>query len=176
MTGKSLREQVKELENKLRLSETTQAKTQDEARVWTDQKEKLLDTVELYKSQNSRLEDSLNKATEEINKGNDIIRRLQNDFKAMKSKMKLKNVMTLQQEKLLDERSGQIETLRGDLDEVKAELKKKEEENESLHEKVGELEKKVGESKKVIDDNNHSKSFIYYLFIISKNVSNEVYS
>ena len=90
-----------------------------------------------------------------IFQGNDIIRKLQTELKSAKSKIKLKNVVTLQQEKLLDERAGLIEMQQKDLTLLKDVSGRKEEECEALKEKVEELTKKVEESRKIIEDNTH---------------------
>ena len=111
--------------------------------------------MNLYKSSTARLEDSLTKATEEINKGNDIIRRLQSDLKAAKSKAKLKNVVTMQQEKLLDERQGTIEALQKELADIRREMGKKEAEGSDKGKEAEELRAKVEELRQKVEDDNH---------------------
>ncbi|TPX46521.1 hypothetical protein SeLEV6574_g03192 [Synchytrium endobioticum] len=129
---------------------------QDEAlQAVGEQKGKLEDALEMYKAQNARLEEGLRKASDEINKGNEIIRRLQSELKAAKSKVKLKNVVTLQQEKLLDERAATIDQQSKDVTAMKESLQKKTEEAESLQARVEELTKKVDEGRHIIEDNNH---------------------
>ncbi|KAJ1538055.1 hypothetical protein HK405_014151, partial [Cladochytrium tenue] len=120
-----------------------------------DQATRLEETLDSFRSQNIKLDENFRKASDEIGKGNEIIRRLQADLKAAKSKIKLKNVVTLQQEKLLDERAGSIDGLQKDLTELKELTARKEAECESLKKKVDELGEKVEESKKIIEDNTH---------------------
>lgn len=116
------------------------------------------DALHAYKTQNVLLEESVKKASDEINKGNDIIRRLQTELKNSKSKIKLKNAVTLQQEKLLDERSVTIETVNKELANAKEALLKKQEELDSITFKSNEANKKLDESKQIIEDNNHGES------------------
>jgi hypothetical protein len=68
----------------------------------------------------SRLEDNVKRLTDEINKGNDIIRRMQQELRSVKSKLKVKNVVVLQQEKLLEERLQTIEMLQKDLNTIRS--------------------------------------------------------
>ncbi|KAJ3333697.1 Spindle assembly abnormal protein 6 [Blyttiomyces sp. JEL0837] len=119
------------------------------------QREKMEETVEIFKLQNGRLDEGLKKATDEISKGNDIIRRLQADLKAAKSKIKLKNVVTLQQEKLLDERANLMDLQQKDLSALQESYAKKEAEVEELRVKCEELASKLEDSKKIISDNTH---------------------
>ena len=116
---------------------------------------KLDETVGLYKAQTTRLEDSLSKATGEINKGNEIIRKLQSDLKTVKSKIKLKNVVTLQQEKLLDERMAVLEEVKAEMEMVKKENEGFRGDTNSLKNEKKALETKLEEGKKIIEDNNH---------------------
>jgi spindle assembly abnormal protein 6 len=78
-------------------------------------------------------------------------------LKASKAKIKLKNVVTLQQEKLLDERASIIELQQKDVTSLKDQLAKKQEEYNECKQKVEELAKNVEEGKKIISDNNHGR-------------------
>lgn len=97
-----------------------------------------------------------------IKKGNDIIRKLQSDVKSAKSKIKLKNTVTIQQEKLLEEKSESLGILQKEIAEVKDSAEKLRLENQSLSSKNGELEKKLEESKTIINDNNHGMNIHFY--------------
>ena len=90
-----------------------------------------------------------------FSKGNDIIRKLQSDLKSTKSKLKLKTVLSLQQEKLLDERSSTLEIIQKDLDTAKNSLEKKTSEFEEIEKTCKALQGKLDESKGIIEDNNH---------------------
>ena len=148
---KSLEKQERDATDHFRINES-------KLETLLEQKSKLEETIELYKTQNSRLEDNLQKSSEEINKGNDIIRRLSSELKSAKSKIKLKNTVTLQQEKLLDERVESIHTLQKEVQEYKTLFEKTKLENESLTRNLEEFDKKLQESKNIISDNNHGMS------------------
>lgn len=95
-----------------------------------------------------------------ITQGNEIIRRLQSDLKAAKSKLKLKNVVTVQQEKLLDERSATQDSHFKEIATLKESLAKINSECDSQRQKNEELKKKLDESKAIIEDNNHGNSIL----------------
>lgn len=69
--------------------------------------------------------------------------------------MKLKNQVSLQQEKLLEERSSTIENLHKEVDELKIKTGKQSEELEQQTTELHSLKSAVEDSKKVISDNNH---------------------
>lgn len=91
---------------------------------------------------------------------NTIIRKLQSDLKSSKSKLKLKNVVTVQQEKLIDEKAIAIESLNKELVSVKELAQKHANEMEEQKKKIASLLTTIEESKKVIEDNNHGMKFI----------------
>jgi spindle assembly abnormal protein 6 len=69
--------------------------------------------------------------------------------------MKLKNVVTLQQEKLLDERATTLETKQEEIKSMRESLDKALEEKRILSEKVESLTTKIEESKQLIEDNQN---------------------
>ncbi|KAJ1569914.1 hypothetical protein HK096_010268 [Nowakowskiella sp. JEL0078] len=150
-----LKEKLQVYERKEREQDERNKRLEEIVASSNEQKMSIEDTLEVYKNQSSRLEDSLKNATEEINKGNEIIRRLQSELKSIKSKVKLKNVVTLQQEKLLDERAASLLGCQKDLEIIREQLTKKQEECDLNFQKVEDLTKKLEENKKTIDDNNH---------------------
>ncbi|KAJ3032713.1 hypothetical protein HDV00_007189 [Rhizophlyctis rosea] len=152
---RAAKERVRELERQERDTSDVARRAEDAVNAMKEQKAKLEDTLNLYKTSTARLEDSLSKATEEINKGNDIIRRLQSDLKAAKSKAKLKNVVTMQQEKLLDERQAIIEALQKEVGDSRESLVRKEGECQEKGKEVDELRARVDELKAKVDDDNH---------------------
>ncbi|KAJ1343670.1 hypothetical protein BSLG_001745 [Batrachochytrium salamandrivorans] len=101
---KAEKERTETMERKQHDADLANSRLQDQLGLLQDQQKKANESLELYKSHNVRFEESMKKATEEITKGNDIIRRLQAELKTTKTKLKLKNVVTLQQEQLVNER------------------------------------------------------------------------
>ncbi|KAJ3159150.1 Spindle assembly abnormal protein 6 [Geranomyces michiganensis] len=111
--------------------------------------------LEDTKGKNTRLDEALKRATEEINKGNDIIRRLQSDLKSSKQKLKLKNVVTLQQEKLLDEKIAGMQAQQKEVAELRESLAAARKDAEAGAARIEQLMGEVRERQSVIDDNNH---------------------
>ncbi len=93
------------------------------------------------------------------NKGNEIIKKLQTDLKNQKQKLKLKNVVTLQQEKLLDERQVTIQGLNKQISTLQEQAAKKASESESHINTIQELKDKVEQGKAIIQDNNNGIMF-----------------
>ena len=89
---------------------------------------------------------------------------MQSDVKTAKSKIKLKNVVTVQQEKLLDERAASQEIHVGEINGLKESLQISYAENERVRMQLDEFRKKVDESKAIIEDNNHGT--YVFLFIV----------
>lgn len=69
----------------------------------------------------------------------------------------MKNTVTIQQEKLLEEKSDAFGILQKEMSEIKETIEKLKAENQSLLSKNGELEKNLEQSKVIINDNNHGK-------------------
>ncbi|KAJ3190430.1 Spindle assembly abnormal protein 6 [Gaertneriomyces sp. JEL0708] len=157
----SLKDKVRNLEQLERSKAGEERRLSDLLQAATEQKAKADDAVEVYKAQNARLEDGLKQATDEINKGNDIIRRLQSDHKSLKAKFKLKNVVTLQQEKLLDERASTIQSLQKEVIELKDKVAKSTDELQTAQARIEELLKQLNEAKGLIEDNNHVIEYLH---------------
>lgn len=74
--------------------------------------------------------------------------------------MKLKNVVTVQQEQLLDERAISLSQRQKEIDEMKENLQKTKADCEKYQHEASEIKKKLDESKAIIEDNNHGIFFI----------------
>eukprot|EP01135_Chromosphaera_perkinsii_P001561 Nk52_evm31s207 gene=Nk52_evmTU31s207 len=120
-----------------------------------DQKNLLEENAAALKHQNERLEETVKSASNEINKGNEIIQKLQTDLKATKAKLKMKTSLFIQQEKLLSEKEALVVALEGD----KVALKKKEDETRThLNEKETQLavaNENLEESKQLLKTNEN---------------------
>ncbi|KAI8910409.1 hypothetical protein EDD86DRAFT_205347, partial [Gorgonomyces haynaldii] len=151
----SLRQDLRSSERREREALDAKQELESKFKSALEQKSTSVESLEYFKHQNASLDERLRLAQEEINKGNEIIRRLQTDLKATKSKLKLKNVVAMQQEKLLDERQAAQEAQQKEINNLKESLLKETESNNSLRQKMDEVKAKLEESKAVIEDNNH---------------------
>ncbi|KAJ3022077.1 Spindle assembly abnormal protein 6 [Thoreauomyces humboldtii] len=120
-----------------------------------DDKANVEEALEMHKSKNARLDEGLKRATEEINKGNEIIRRLQTELKSAKAKLKLKSVVTLQQERLLDEKVAGVQSQQKEASDLRDSLAAVRAELQTATSKIDSLTKEVQEGKAIIEDNNH---------------------
>ena len=100
------------------------------------------------------MQENIKALREDVNKGNDIIRKLQTDVQSYKSKLKMKNFVTLQQEKLLEERSELLEVHKQETLELREKNNLLSLEVESLKESEKGLTSKLEELKKTNADNN----------------------
>jgi chromosome segregation ATPase len=119
----------------------------------SERKDQLSSQIDLYKTQLTQLDANVKQSAIEINKGNEIISKLQAEIKSQKAKLKLKNLVTLQQEKLLDERSG---TLRAAQDELDMCQKNYNQVKEDLRLKINEVEKLNAELDKLKLENKEN--------------------
>ena len=103
--------------------------------------------------------------------GYEIIRKLQSDLKTVKSKIKLKNVVTLQQKKLLDERMAVLEEVKAENEMAKKEKEGLRGDSNSLKNEKKALETKLEEGKKIIEVNNQTPARILELFAESARVT-----
>ena len=71
----------------------------------------LEENLSSLKKANEKLEHKCQMCSDEINKGNEIIEKLQNDLSNNKQKLKLKNVVAVQQEQSITQNQDTIDRL-----------------------------------------------------------------
>lgn len=120
--------------------------------------EQLEETVSILNKNAAKMEDKLIMSANEINKGNDIIKQLQADLKAMKQKAKLKDGVCADQEKLIDQNKKAMEDAMRSYNDAKREVQNKEEELKLSKAKIEELKNKLIESQKLLESNEKSKA------------------
>eukprot|EP00833_Pecoramyces_ruminatium_P013331 jgi/Orpsp1_1/1187363/evm.model.d7180000057184.1 len=151
LTNKS--EKISEKDNKLKNNE----KFLEEL---TRKNEKLEEELEYHINQSKQWKESFNRTRNEINKGNQIIRHLQNELRSTKSKSKIKDEVTIKQEKLLDERHNTIKEQEKRIEEIKTQLKEKTEKIQTLTVQNEKINKELSESKERLEE---STNVINYL-------------
>lgn len=104
------------------------------------------------KARATHLEDDLAVRVQEVAKANDIIRRLQADLRAVKSKTKTRNTAIVQQERVLEEREEELRSLREEVDELRNKLTAAEEARKKERSRAAELDAKVEEVKRQLED------------------------
>lgn len=118
------------------------------------------ETMSMLKATVSKLEDKLQQSASEINKGNNIIQKLQSDVKANKQKLKLKNTVVLQQENVIQQKQEHIDNLDKQLFILKRDLEKKDDKIKTLESTILELKAKIEETEKVLTNNVNTINFL----------------
>ncbi|XP_075040154.1 spindle assembly abnormal protein 6 homolog [Mixophyes fleayi] len=125
-----------------------------------EQKTRLEASSEKKQVQIGKLEATIKSLSAELLKANDIIKKLQGDLKTLMGKLKLKNAVTVQQEKLLAENKILIQDEQRNMKDVQQSLRLKEEEVEKLHEQLQQTERKLEESKELLKTNENVISWL----------------
>ncbi|XP_033861007.2 spindle assembly abnormal protein 6 homolog isoform X2 [Acipenser ruthenus] len=102
-----------------------------------------------------KLEATVQSLSEELIKANEIIKKLQGDVKILGGKLKLKNTVTIQQEKLLSEKEEQLKKEQKELHDVQQALRLKEEVASKLQEQLEATVQKLEESKQLLKTNEN---------------------
>lgn len=125
-----------------------------------NQKTDIDDNIRSIKNNNTKLEDKLQASINEINKGNEIIKKLQDDIKGQKQKMKLKQQAYTTQETLLGQRQNQIDDLTRGLNDLKRDLERKDDELKNVKLSNEDLKNKLEEASNMIADNQRVIEFL----------------
>ncbi|NP_001039141.1 spindle assembly 6 homolog [Xenopus tropicalis] len=120
-----------------------------------EHKKKLEDSLDQKQVQTGKLETTVKSLSEELIKANEIIKKLQTDMKKLMEKIKLKNAVTMQQEKLLGEKEQTLQKEKLELTNIKHTLKMKEEEMLKLKEQLDSTTEKLEESKQLLKTNEN---------------------
>ncbi|CAM9813938.1 unnamed protein product [Ectocarpus sp. 13 AM-2016] len=114
---------------------------------------RLEETQEAYKGSVVALQERLEASVNEINRGNAIIQKLQGQYRALRSKAKLKSEVIKQQERLLSEHEASISAGESKLKAAAAELRAAEASRESLQREVAASEGRLEESARLLASN-----------------------
>ncbi|CAN0421120.1 unnamed protein product [Ectocarpus sp. 12 AP-2014] len=114
---------------------------------------RLEETQEAYKGSVVALQERLEASVNEINRGNAIIQKLQGQYRALRSKAKLKSEVIKQQERLLSEHEASISAGESKLKAAAAELRAAEASRESLQRELAASEGRLEESARLLASN-----------------------
>ncbi|XP_078074332.1 spindle assembly abnormal protein 6 homolog [Mustelus asterias] len=131
------------------------SRTKEVLEATQEQKLSFEENSEKKQIQIEQLEATVKSLSEELLKANKIIKKLQMDMKALMGKLKLKNTVTVQQEKLLSEKENQLQKEQRELQEAQQLLQLKEEEVSKLQEQLEGAMEKLEESKKLLKTNEN---------------------
>uniref|UniRef100_A0A6Q2YJM7 Spindle assembly abnormal protein 6 homolog n=1 Tax=Esox lucius TaxID=8010 RepID=A0A6Q2YJM7_ESOLU len=102
-----------------------------------------------------KLEATVKCLSEELIKANGIIKKLQGELKGLAGKIKMKNTVTVSQEKVLQETQERLHTAQRDLQDTQQQLKHREEEVSKLKEQLEASIQKLDESREVLKTNEN---------------------
>ncbi|XP_073227377.1 spindle assembly abnormal protein 6 homolog [Porites lutea] len=154
-TVSQLQTRVAVLEQELRDKELVITRTNELMENSSEQRRKQEKILEERLEQINKLEATVKSVSAEVIKGNEIIHRLQSELRTSKSKMKLKNVVTTKQEKLLLEKETALEKCQQENTSLQTTVKSKEEEVKKLTESLETTTGKLEESKQLLKTNEN---------------------
>ncbi|KAL6108616.1 sass6 [Pungitius sinensis] len=119
------------------------------------QKESMEENAESKELQIKKLEATVRSLSEELIKANGIIKKLQGEVRGLVGKIKVKNSVTVSQEKLLQDTSGKLESVEKDLLSTQQRLVTTDEQVSKLKEQLETTVQKLNESREVLKTNEN---------------------
>ncbi|XP_032118827.1 spindle assembly abnormal protein 6 homolog isoform X4 [Sapajus apella] len=148
-----LQTKVAVLEQEIKDKDQLVLRTKEAFDTIQEQKVVLEENGEKNQVQLGKLEATIKSLSAELLKANEIIKKLQGDLKTLMGKLKLKNTVTIQQEKLLAEKEEKLQKEQKELQDVGQSLRIKEQEVCKLQEQLEATVKKLEESKQLLKNN-----------------------
>uniref|UniRef100_A0AAQ4PHW4 Spindle assembly abnormal protein 6 homolog n=1 Tax=Gasterosteus aculeatus aculeatus TaxID=481459 RepID=A0AAQ4PHW4_GASAC len=119
------------------------------------QKDSMEENAESKELQIKKLEATVRSLSEELIKANGIIKKLQGEVRGLVGKIKVKNSVTVSQEKLLQDTSGKLESVEKDLQSTQQRLVTTDEQVLKLKEQLETTVQKLNESREVLKTNEN---------------------
>lgn len=148
------------LEQEVKDKEQLMGRTREVLEATQQQKETMEGNIESKDHQIRKLESTVKSLSEELAKANGIIKRLQADVRALAEKMKVKNCVTVSQEKVVQETSDKLQAARRLLQEAQQQLTLKDQEVSKLKDQLETTVEKLSESKEVLKTNENVISWL----------------
>uniref|UniRef100_A0A8C3VX41 Spindle assembly abnormal protein 6 homolog n=1 Tax=Catagonus wagneri TaxID=51154 RepID=A0A8C3VX41_9CETA len=148
-----LQTKVAVLEQEIKDKDQLVLRTKEAFDTIQEQKVALEENSEKNQVQLGKLEATIKSLSAELLKANEIIKKLQGDLKTLMGKLKLKNTVTIQQEKLLAEKEEKLQKEQKELQDVGQSLRIKEQEVCKLQEQLEATVQKLEESKQLLKNN-----------------------
>uniref|UniRef100_A0A8C2CDJ1 Spindle assembly abnormal protein 6 homolog n=1 Tax=Cyprinus carpio TaxID=7962 RepID=A0A8C2CDJ1_CYPCA len=150
-----LQTRVAVLEQEIKDKEQLVLRTREVLEATQQQKNSVEGNVESKQVQVSKLEATVKSLSEELIKANGIIKKLQGDLKALVGKIKVKNTVTVSQEKILQETTEKLQREQRELQDAQQRLRQREEEVTKLKEQLDATVQKLDESREVLKTNEN---------------------
>ncbi|XP_010770247.1 spindle assembly abnormal protein 6 homolog [Notothenia coriiceps] len=117
--------------------------------------ESMEENAESKELHNRKLEATVKSLSEELIKANGIIKKLQGEVRGLVGKIKLKNTVTVSQEKVLQDTSEKLQSVEKGLQSTQQQLSSKEEQVSKLKEQLETTVQKLNESREVLKTNEN---------------------
>ncbi|KAF5909818.1 spindle assembly abnormal protein 6, partial [Clarias magur] len=150
-----LQTRVAVLEQEIKDKDQLILRTKEVLEATQQQKMSVEEAAETKQLQLGKLELTVKSLSEELIKANGIIKKLQGDLKALVGKIKVKNTVTVSQEKVLQETTERLQREQRELQETQHRLRLKEDEVSKLKEQLEATIKKLDESQEVLKTNEN---------------------
>ncbi|XP_041573884.2 spindle assembly abnormal protein 6 homolog isoform X2 [Taeniopygia guttata] len=150
-----LQTRVAVLEQEIKDKDQLVTRTKEVLDATQEQKVILEESTEEKQRHIEKLETTIKSLSAELLKANEIIKKLQGDLKTLMSKLKLKNTVTIQQEKLLAEKEEKLQKEQRESQEMGQSLRMKEQEVGKLREQLESTIQKLEESKQLLKTNEN---------------------
>ncbi|XP_043856466.1 spindle assembly abnormal protein 6 homolog isoform X2 [Dromiciops gliroides] len=152
-TIRELKAKLSGVEDEIKDKDQLVLRTKEAFDTIQEQKVALEENGEKNRVQLGKLEATIKSLSAELLKANEIIKKLQSDMKTLMSKLKLKNTVTIQQEKLLAEKEEKLKKEQKELQDIGQALQNKEQEVSKLKEQLEVTVQKLEESKQLLKNN-----------------------
>ncbi|XP_060797186.1 spindle assembly abnormal protein 6 homolog [Neoarius graeffei] len=150
-----LQTRVAVLEQEIKDKDQLVLRTKEVLEATQQQKNSVEETAENKQLQIGKLESTVKSLSEELIKANGIIKKLQGDLKALVGKIKVKNTVTVSQEKVLQETTERLQREQRELQDTQHRLRFKEDEVSKLKEQLETTVKKLDESRELLQTNEN---------------------
>ncbi|KAK5869387.1 hypothetical protein PBY51_024110 [Eleginops maclovinus] len=150
-----LQMKVAVLEQEVKDKEQLMRRTKEVLEATQQQKESTEENAESKELHNRKLEATVKSLSEELIKANGIIKKLQGEVRGLVGKIKVKNTVTVSQEKVLQDTSDRLQSVEKDLQSTQQQLITKEEQVSKLKEQLETTVQKLNESREVLKTNEN---------------------
>ncbi|XP_070688706.1 spindle assembly abnormal protein 6 homolog [Pempheris klunzingeri] len=155
-----LQMRVAVLEQEVKDKDQLMRRTKEVLEATQQQKDSMEENAESKEVQFRKLEATVKSLSEELIKANGIIKKLQGEVRGLVGKIKVKNTVTVSQEKVLQDTSERLQNVVKDLHSAQEQLITKDEQVSKLKEQLETTVQKLNESREVLKTNENVISWL----------------
>ncbi|XP_071342846.1 spindle assembly abnormal protein 6 homolog isoform X3 [Trachinotus anak] len=155
-----LQMRVAVLEQEIKDKDQLMRRTKEVLEATQQQKESVEENAESKELQVRKLEATVKSLSEELIKANGIIKKLQGEVRGLVGKIKVKNTVTVSQEKILQDMTEKLQSVEKDLQSTQQQLGTRDEQVSKLKEQLELMVQKLNESREVLKTNENVISWL----------------